>query len=477
MATQIPTQPVASRIPILEQGDQLTRDEFERRYEAMPHVKKAELIEGIVYMPSPIRFEQHSSPAGRPHLVAQALLRVYAGHPCGRHATLRLDLDNEPQPDCLMFRDPNQGGRVVIGPSGYIEVPPELIGEIAASTVSYDMHAKLRVYRRNQVQEHIVWRVEEAAIDWFILRKGRVCPFAGKPCWIYQSEVFPGLWLDAAALIRSDLPIVLRVLEQGIASRRACGFRRQTATGCQLIAPNVTGTRFMATQIPTQPVSPGIPILKQGDQLTRDEFERRYEAMPEVKRAELLEGIVYMPSPVSYSQHGGPHLAFCGWLMYYITFTPGVGGGDNTTVRLDLDNEPQPDGLLFQEPSHGGRIVLGPRGFIEGAPELVGEIASSSVNYDMHTKLRVYRRNQVQEYIVWRVEEAAIDWFILRKGEYVRLSANQAGIYQSEVFPGLWLDAAALIRSDLPTVLRVLEQGIASPEHAAYVARLQQAAT
>jgi Uma2 family endonuclease len=162
--------------------------------------------------------------------------------------------------------------------------------------------------------------------------------------------------------------------------------------------------------------------------------------------------------------------------MYYIAFTPGVGGGDNTSVRLDLDNEPQPDGLLFQEPNRGGRVVIGPSGFIEGAPELVGEIASSSVSYDMHTKLRVYRRNQVQEYIVWRVEEAAVDWFILRKGEYVRLPANPAGIYESEVFPGLWLDAAALIRSDLPTVLRVLEQGIASPEHAAFVARLQQAA-
>ena len=42
------------RILPLEHGDHLTREEFERRYEAMPHVRKAELIEGVVYMPSPV---------------------------------------------------------------------------------------------------------------------------------------------------------------------------------------------------------------------------------------------------------------------------------------------------------------------------------------------------------------------------------------------------------------------------------------
>jgi Uma2 family endonuclease len=226
----------------------------------------------------------------------------------------------------------------------------------------------------------------------------------------------------------------------------------------------------MATQATTEPTSPKIPWLEQGDHLTRDEFERRYEAMPEIKKAELIEGIVYMPSPVRYQQHGGPHLEFIGWVMYYLAYTPVVGAADNTTVRLDLENEPQPDALIFRKPSCGGRVVIGPDGYIEGAPELVAEIAASSTSFDLHTKLRVYRRNQVQEYIVWRVKESAVDWFVLRKGEYVRLPLNQAGIHQSEVFPGLWLDPAALVRADLPEVLRVLQQGIASPEHAAFVA-------
>jgi hypothetical protein len=225
-----------------------------------------------------------------------------------------------------------------------------------------------------------------------------------------------------------------------------------------------------------EPAGPRLPSLEPGDHLSREEFERRYEAMPNIKKAELIEGVVYLPSPVRLEQHGSPQADFIGWLWYYRVFTPGVRVGDNTTVRLDLDNEPQPDGLMIREPSHGGRVVIGPRGYIESAPELVGEIAASSASFDLHTKLRVYRRNQVQEYFVWRVEDAAVDWFALRQGDYARLPLGPAGILQSEVFPGLWLDPAALVRADLPTVLRVLQQGIDSPGHAAFTAQLEQAA-
>jgi hypothetical protein len=232
----------------------------------------------------------------------------------------------------------------------------------------------------------------------------------------------------------------------------------------------------MANPITREPTVPKIPTLEPGDHLTRDEFERRYEAMPHNKKAELIERVVHMPSPASLDRHAIPHAEFIGWLWYYRAWTPGVRVADNPTVRLDLDNEPQPDGLMIREPSHGGRVVIGPEGYIKGGPELVGEIAASTASFDLHTKLRVYRRNEVQEYIVWRVDDAAVDWFILRQGDYARLPLNSEGIYQSAVFPGLWLDPAALVRADLPTVLRVLQQGIASPEHAAYVAELQVAA-
>jgi Putative restriction endonuclease len=216
--------------------------------------------------------------------------------------------------------------------------------------------------------------------------------------------------------------------------------------------------------------------LEPGDKLTRDEFERRYEAMPQLKKAELLEGVVHMPSPVRWNRHSYPHADLICWLGRYRAFTPGVQVGDNCTVRLDLDNEPQPDAALIVEPSRGGQVRLSPDDYIVGAPELVAEVAASSVNIDLTTKLHVYRRNQVREYLVWRVLERAIDWFVLRQSQYDRLTPGPDGVYRSEVFPGLWLDAAALTRFDLAAVLRCAQQGLASPEHAAFVTRLGQAA-
>ena len=216
-----------------------------------------------------------------------------------------------------------------------------------------------------------------------------------------------------------------------------------------------------------------VPALENGDRLTRAEFERRYEAMPHLKKAELIEGVVYVPSPVRHRQHGSPHAHLISWLFQYTANTPGVEVGDNSSVRLDLDNEPQPDALLFIDPTRGGQVRISDDGIIEGAPELVAEVASSSVSYDLHAKLHVYRRNGVCEYIVWRVLEQEIDWFVLRDGQYERMPRDAQGLVRSEVFPGLWLDPAALLRGDLATVLAIVQQGLASPEHNAFVARLR----
>jgi Uma2 family endonuclease len=216
-----------------------------------------------------------------------------------------------------------------------------------------------------------------------------------------------------------------------------------------------------------------VPPLENGDVLTRAEFERRYEAMPHLKKAELIEGVVYVPSPVRHRYHGHQHSHLIGWLVQYEANTPGVEASDNVTVRLDLDNEPQPDVLLFIDPACGGQARIDADGYIENAPELVAEVASSSASYDLHAKFRVYRRNGVREYIVWRVLEQEIDWFVLRAGQYERLSLDAEGLYRSEVFPGLWLDPAALLRGDLATVLAVVQRGLASPEHAAFVSRLR----
>ncbi|PPT10122.1 Protein of unknown function DUF820 [Geitlerinema sp. FC II] len=202
-----------------------------------------------------------------------------------------------------------------------------------------------------------------------------------------------------------------------------------------------------------------IPRLESGDRLTRKEFERRYQAMPDLKKAELIEGVVYVGSPVT-SDHGCPHAWVMGWLTVYRAFTPEVEVFDNTTVRLDADNEPQPDALLRFTTS--GRSRVSKNRYIEGTPELIVEIAVSSASYDLHDKFHVYRRNGVLEYLVWRVEDNAFDWFRLQDGEYVKIEPNSEEIFGSEVFPGLWLDVKALLAGDLSKVFEVLQQGLAS---------------
>jgi putative restriction endonuclease len=222
----------------------------------------------------------------------------------------------------------------------------------------------------------------------------------------------------------------------------------------------------------SRPVPKPVPPLEAGDHLSREEFERRYHAMPEVKNAQLIEGEVHMPSPVRWPEHAYPHSRVITWLSVYDDSTPGVQTGDNGTIRMDLDNLPQPDAAAIILASHGGQATIGADGYVTGAPELAAEIAASSASIDLHQKLRVYRRNKVREYIVWRVQDAEIDWFTLRDSQYEKLPADDAGIIRSEVFPGLWLDVPAMIRFDLAKVLQVLQQGLASPEHAAFVQKL-----
>jgi Uma2 family endonuclease len=218
-----------------------------------------------------------------------------------------------------------------------------------------------------------------------------------------------------------------------------------------------------------------IPPLEPGDRLNREEFERRYRAMPKLKKAELIEGVVYMPSPARFQRHSGPHAAVVGWLYVYSVATSGVQVADNGTVRLDPENEPQPDAFLFIEPQCGGRVRISDDDYIEEAPELVVEVTSSSVSYDLGPKLEAYRRNGVREYVVWRVLDREIDWFVLTDGQYRRLVPGADGIYRSTVFPGLWLDRHALLESNHARVAECVQLGLQSQEHASFVERLAAA--
>jgi Uma2 family endonuclease len=234
----------------------------------------------------------------------------------------------------------------------------------------------------------------------------------------------------------------------------------------------------MSTAIPQTPENGPIhlliPPLRNGDHLTPEEFERRFDAMPGLKMAELINGVVYMAPPVGFEDHGRPHFYVMAWLTPYFTATPGVEGADNSTLRLPLANRPQPDACLLILPTHGGQVRI-EKGYIVGGPELIVEVAAASAFYDLHDKLDLYRRNGVSEYVVWRVLDRAIDWFALTEGGYDPLTASPDGIFRSRIFPGLWLDAAALIGGDKTRVAEVAALGIASPEHAAFVVKLKAA--
>ena len=237
----------------------------------------------------------------------------------------------------------------------------------------------------------------------------------------------------------------------------------------EMDAPSTTG---ISDETRPPPTAMRIPALENGDRLSRCEFERRYTARPDIRKAELIEGVVHMPSPVRLAEHAEPHAAVLGVLFHYCVFTPGVRVADNATVRLDLHNEPQPDVLLRIDEETGGRAHVSEDGYLEGGPELIVEVAAGSASLDMQDKLRVYRRSGVREYIVWRTEDKSIEWFELADGEYRPLPRDERGVIESRVFPGLRLATDALIAGNLAAVLAEVDKGIESPRHREFVARL-----
>ncbi|GAB4139776.1 MAG: Uma2 family endonuclease [Planctomycetaceae bacterium] len=231
----------------------------------------------------------------------------------------------------------------------------------------------------------------------------------------------------------------------------------------------------MATILPNsnENATAAIP-LENGDCLSREEFYRRWEAMPNLKLAERIEGVVYMPAAIRHEQHGHPHSLVLGWLGHYVAETPGVDFGDNSSLQIDADNDPQPDAYLFIRPEKGGQCRITEDGYLKGAPELIFEISASSASRDLNQKKTVYRRNGVQEYAVWKVMENEIVWFQLDNGQYVEMSANENGLFKSQVFPGLWLDDPAIRNSELKRVLTVQQTGCESAEHQKFVNQLAE---
>jgi Uma2 family endonuclease len=214
-----------------------------------------------------------------------------------------------------------------------------------------------------------------------------------------------------------------------------------------------------------------IPPLREGDRMDADEFMRRYKAMPAGTRAELIEGVVNMPPPISGDDHGFPHGDLAYPLLIYQRHTVGVRLGITPTVRLGGADAPEPDLILMVLLGGGARVV---GGYITGSPELAVEVAASSASIDRNAKFRAYQAAGIREYILWQTERRLIEWFVLDCGRYVELAPAPDGTLRSQAFPGLWLDPAALLANDAARVEAVVRMGLAAPEHAAFVAEMNR---
>jgi hypothetical protein len=212
--------------------------------------------------------------------------------------------------------------------------------------------------------------------------------------------------------------------------------------------------------------------LVEGARIDQPTFHALYEAMPPGTHAELINGVVLMPGPVG-PAHCRAQVPAMVWLSYYQENTPGVEALDNASTAMGLKSEPQPDALLRILPEYGGRTQTDRR-FVVGVPEFVAEIAHTSRFTDLGPKFEDYERVGVLEYLVRAVEPDEIHWFVLRKGRLIDLVPGPDGIFRSEVFPGLWLDPDALIKGDTRRLRAIVDEGCATPEHAAFVARLAE---
>jgi Uma2 family endonuclease len=213
-----------------------------------------------------------------------------------------------------------------------------------------------------------------------------------------------------------------------------------------------------------------LPPLVAGQDLDQPTFHERYEAMPAQTRAELVGGVVYMPSPMK-ADHGDKSRIVAFWLGHYQWKTPQVKGSDGATVMLDLHGEPQPDHLLRIPADLGGQTHV-ERGYLVGAPELIVEVARSSRDYDLNQKKSDYERAGVCEYVVVELDPNRVHWFVRRRKRFQILRPRRDGVFRSEIFPGLWLDPEALFTDDLDRLMAILEQGLTTPDHAEFAAKL-----
>ena len=230
----------------------------------------------------------------------------------------------------------------------------------------------------------------------------------------------------------------------------------------------------MATADPSRRKT--LPPIENGDQLDQKTFHARYEAMPEDCRAELIGGIVHMPSPQKLP-HSRAQKLVIRWLDEYGEATPGTEALTNNTQILGPDSEPEPDACLFITPEYGGQVRVDKEEYLHGAPELIAEVSWATESIDLHRKKDDYEKAGVREYVVLALRMQQVFWFVRQRGKYKEVALPADGVFRSREFPGLWLDAEAVLGNDRQRVLAALRQGLATPEHAAFLAKLAKQAS
>ncbi len=211
-----------------------------------------------------------------------------------------------------------------------------------------------------------------------------------------------------------------------------------------------------------------LPPLESGDRLSRAEFERRFEAMPHLKKAELIKGVVYVGGsvPILHAESQATIVGLCGLYTFH---TPGISPADNGSLRMDEENELQPDLSLWVHRPGKGRAFIDEDDFLVGAPELIVEVVDNREVYDLQDKLEVYQAKGIQELCLWRVAENRFEWFRLERGDFQLVMPDEKGVIASSAFPGLWLNVKALLTDDLQAAMADLQAGLRSEEHRQFV--------
>ena len=226
--------------------------------------------------------------------------------------------------------------------------------------------------------------------------------------------------------------------------------------------------------------------LRDGERIPPDEFRRRcgvLEAVGVDFRVEYVNGVVRMMPPPNFAGHTHPIRVMQGLLSAYTRQTPGVIDYTESGVTLPVEEtsaDVSPDLCLVVQPGRGGQMSVDDAGYFVGPPELVVEVANSSLSYDLGEKRDLYEAAGVQEYLVHATRERRL-LMMRRDGDRFRTVMPDAdGVLASRIFPGLVFDTAAIIADDIAAAEATLDRVMQSPEVAAahqnLVASLAEAA-